>query len=94
MEAKFAKPVTVLVGLGFPSRIRNANGALIILDNWHGRGAYHSSATALCRDAILGKASAEAAREAFVDFARAVDILVDEIPPLITAKKQGRGAPA
>lgn len=96
MNGTFAKPVTILVGLGFPAKIRSANGALIILDDWRqARDASHAAATAACRDALLGKGTAEAARAAFENFARTADILVEsDRLPAAAAGKTGRGAPA
>jgi hypothetical protein len=94
--ARFAKPVSILVGLGFPTKIRSANGALIILDDWrHRRDETHEAATIACRDALLGRTTVEAARAAFVDFARTADILIEGTTVVPRAiGKTGRDAPA
>ena len=64
--------------VGFPVRIQSANGALIILDDWHHeRDPTHQRATAACRDALLGKTSARDAYEAFIAFAQSTDILAN-----------------
>lgn len=95
MIGTFAKPVSILIGLGFPTKIRTANGALIILDDWRqARYARHAAAIAACRDALLGKGTVEDARAAFVEFARHADILIEDpkVTPAI-ASKAGRDAP-
>ena len=96
MAIKFPKPVYILVGLGFPTRIQTVNGALIILDDWQfERDAAHAAATRACRDALLGKASPEDARKAFVAFASAADVLIEATAAVIANKGNRRhGAPA
>jgi len=68
----FTKPVTVLVGLGFPRKIRSAYEAYQLLCDMRlatSRGA-HRIAMQACKAAIEGKIDAEIARSAFVAFAR------------------------
>jgi hypothetical protein len=68
----FEKPVTVLVGLGFPRKIGSANEAYQLLSDMRlttSKGA-HRMATQACKAAIEGEIDPKIARSAFAAFAR------------------------
>jgi hypothetical protein len=95
---EFRKPVTVLMGLGFPSTIRNVERAHAVLQDWpHSqRGAQHTAALNACRAALLGQVDAETARSAFAEFARRAGILTEDARSMIASaamkREGGQGA--
>jgi len=77
---RFDQPVTILVGLGFPCRMKTVNAALTFLrdravcehdEAWE-------AAMSVCRDAVEGKADAAEAQNVFAAYARRRNILVEE----------------
>ena len=96
---QFTKPVTILVGLGFPSSIGSVARAYAVLADWppSQRGPEYEVALNRCRAALTGEADGELARSAFADFARSAGILTSERSQLLTAaaskKSGGHGAP-
>jgi len=77
---RFDQPVTILVGLGFPCRMKTVNAALTFLrdravcehdEAWE-------AAMAVCRDAMDGRVCAAEARDVFAAYARRRNILVEE----------------
>lgn len=95
----FSKPVDVLIGLGFPGTIRSVARAHSVLIDWppSQRGREHETALNACLAALRDEADAEAARSAFVEFARHVGILASDANPLVAAaaltKRGGSRAP-
>jgi hypothetical protein len=81
----FEMPVIILVGLGFPCRIRSANAALVYLEGRPigERDEVWEATLAACRDAVTGVTTAEEARDVFMAFARRRDILAEEQLPYI-----------
>ncbi|PSJ62889.1 DUF982 domain-containing protein [Pseudaminobacter soli (ex Li et al. 2025)] len=77
MNAKrFTEPVAIFVGLGFPREIETVLDAYEVLNEWSGsRGPWHNMALTRCRAALIKDEDVEAARIAFVAFARARGIL-------------------
>jgi hypothetical protein len=76
---QFARPVSILVGLGFPRKIKSVDEAFRVLNEWTGtRSPTYRMAFNICHAAALGESDAEKARLAFEAFARARGILVDE----------------
>ncbi|MCV0396172.1 MAG: DUF982 domain-containing protein [Rhizobiaceae bacterium] len=86
----FERPVTVLVGLGFPCRIESASGALSFLEDMPVplRDEAWMAATDACRDARDGRAPIEEAQDVLTAFARRRGILVEEAPPVMTAEEE------
>ncbi|WP_274627597.1 DUF982 domain-containing protein [Arvimicrobium flavum] len=95
----FAKPVTILIGLGFPSTVQNVVRAYAMLADWpmRQRGGAHEAALSACRAALTGQGDEEVARAAFVEFARQAGILTSDsggpLEAVVLKKTGGRGAP-
>ncbi len=77
MDSKrFAQPVSIIVGLGFPRQIETVSEAFQVLNEWNGtRNPTHTMALKLCRAASSGEVDVEAGRLAFEAFARTRGIL-------------------
>jgi len=76
----FTKPVTILVGLGFPAGVRNVMEAYRHLAEWPTsfRDTAHSVAMKACQAALRGEIEAETARGLFAAFAVKHDLLAPE----------------
>jgi hypothetical protein len=76
----FEKPVTVLVGLGFPRKIWSATEAYQLLSDMRLTTSKPAQKVALhaCKAAIDGKIDADIARSAFVFFARRCAMLLSK----------------
>ncbi|RWN57293.1 DUF982 domain-containing protein [Mesorhizobium sp.] len=76
-RSSFEKPVTILTGLGTPTRIESAAEAYALLADWPRASwtAAHDIAAKACRAAMDGEIDAETARATFVAFARRNDLL-------------------
>jgi len=76
----FRKPVTILVGLGFPAEIRSVIDAYRHLVEWpvSFRDAAHSVALKACQAALRGEIEAETARGLFSAFAEKHKFLAPE----------------
>jgi hypothetical protein len=74
----FEKPVTLLIGLGFPSRIETVREAYALLQDWpvSDREDTHAVALNACKAGIAGEVDAETVRATLTAFARRNDILV------------------
>ena len=74
----FEKPVTVLVGLGFPKKIENAFEAFQLLSDMRltTQKTAHRVALQACREAVKGAIEPETARSAFVAFAHRCGMLL------------------
>lgn len=73
---KFDRPVAVLVGLGFPSKVETVLDAYALLVEWNGiPDLDHAGAVEVCRKALKGKRTGRDARLAFQRFALAKGIL-------------------
>ncbi|WP_353820762.1 DUF982 domain-containing protein [Mesorhizobium sp.] len=79
-RSSFAKPVTILTGLGNPTKIESAAEAYALLSDWPSasRTAAHDIAAKACRAAMEGEIDAETARATFVAFARRNDLLAPQ----------------
>ena len=76
---RFAHPVSIIVGLGFPRQIETASEAFQVLNEWHGaRSPTHAMALNVCRAASAGEVDVEAARLAFEAFARTRGMLAPD----------------
>ncbi len=83
----FDAPATILIGLGFPCRIRTAKAALTYLDDRPAceRDEAWEATVATCRDALANRTPADEARTVFVAYARRRDVLVDDTMPLVAS---------
>jgi Protein of unknown function (DUF982) len=73
---RFAQPVSIIVGLGFPRQIETVSEAFQALNEWNGaRGPTHAMALKLCRAGSAGEVDVEVGRLAFEAFARTRGIL-------------------
>jgi hypothetical protein len=91
----FEKPVTLLVGMGFPARIESVAQAYALLQDWPaaGRNAAHTVALNICKAGIAGEIDPETVRAGLVAFARRQDILVQDMvaPALMAAAGRASG---
>jgi len=86
-NSSFEVPVTIFVGLGFPTSVSSVAEAYALLAEWpySRRDRAHSIALKACRAALDGMIDAETARGTFVAFARKTGILMPE--PVIAARQ-------
>ncbi|WP_315918541.1 DUF982 domain-containing protein [Mesorhizobium sp. SP-1A] len=78
-DSKFAKPVSVFVGLGFPHEVTGVLDAYRLLLEWSGiPDMDRDGALETCRKALNGGRTAEEARRAFERFAHNKGILAEE----------------
>jgi hypothetical protein len=84
----FTKPVTILVGLGFPAEVRSVMDAYRHLAEWPTsfRDTAHSVAMKACQAALHGDIEAETARCLFAAFAAKHDILAPETPAIAASR--------
>lgn len=77
----FKQPVCILVGLGFPAKVRSVMDAYKYLCEWPAslRDTAHSVALKACGAALRGEIEAETARGLFAAFAEKHDLLAPEI---------------
>jgi hypothetical protein len=80
-RGRFEKPVTVLIGMGFPAKIERMTEAYALLQDWPAASRNHTHAVALnaCKAGIAGEVDPETVRAALVAFARRNDILVSDM---------------
>ncbi|KRB54963.1 hypothetical protein ASE04_29160 [Rhizobium sp. Root708] len=76
----FRQPVSILVGLGFPTEVRGVMDAYRHLVEWPAsqRDGAHSVALKACSAALRGEIEAETARGLFAAFAEKHDLLAPE----------------
>ncbi len=87
----FNEPVIILVGLGFPAKIRTVMDAYRHLVEWpvSFRDPAHSLAVKACQAALRGEIEAATARGLFVAFAQKHELLAAEMPPVVAARSRG-----
>ncbi|ANH08216.1 DUF982 domain-containing protein [Shinella sp. HZN7] len=87
----FKEPVSILVGLGFPTEVRSVMDAYRHLVEWPAawRDAAHSIALNACNAALRGEIDAETARGLFAAYAEKHDLLAPDTH-LITASGSRR----
>jgi hypothetical protein len=83
----FKQPVSILVGLGFPTKVRSVMDAYRHLSEWPAslRDTAHSVALKACGAALRGEIEAETARGLFAAFAEKHDLLAPEIGAIAAA---------
>lgn len=91
------RPVTILVGLGYPLRIRDARGALEWLESEPAavRDEAYDATCAACRDAVMGAEGVEIetgeAMDVVTAYARRRGILLeDDAPGMLTPEHAAR----
>ncbi|MGN6142288.1 MAG: DUF982 domain-containing protein [Mesorhizobium sp.] len=91
-DAVFSTPVTILIGLGFPCKIRSAKSALAYLDDRPtcDRDEAWEATVAACRDTLADRTTTEETRNVFAAYARRRDILVEDTLPYIKRQIRSR----
>lgn len=91
----FRKPVTILVGLGFPAEIHSVMDAYRHLVEWPTsfRDTVHTIALRACQAALRGEIEAETARGLFAAFAEKHEILAPETPAIAASRMRGDSGP-
>ncbi len=86
----FNTPVTILTGLGYPTRVESVMQAYRFLLDWPGSrlDPSHSVALKACKAAIAGDIDPETARGVFAAFAEKHDLLAPEIALVVTGRKR------
>ena len=90
----FERPVTVLTGMGFPTRIENVMDAYALLQDWPvlSRNRAHAIALKACKAALTGEIDAETARSTFEAFARRSDVLAPDDDGRIAGRARATGS--
>jgi len=78
MLATFSRPVTVLVGLGFPRRLSNASEALAFLEANPAIDEAYEAVISVCHDALDGLTTPQHAHDIVAAYARRRGVFVDE----------------
>ncbi|AYM65770.1 MULTISPECIES: DUF982 domain-containing protein [Agrobacterium tumefaciens complex] len=86
----FRRPVTILVGLGFPAEVRSVMDAYRHLAEWPAslRDTAHSIALKACRAALRGEIEAETARGLFAAFAEKHDLLAPDTDVIAASSRR------
>jgi len=86
----FRRPVTILVGLGFPAEVRSVMDAYRHLAEWPASLRYtaHSIALKACRAALRGEIEAETARGLFAAFAEKHDLLAPDTDVIAASSRR------
>jgi hypothetical protein len=90
----FERPVTVFVGLGFPTAVSSVQEAYALLNEWppSKQNSAHTVALNACRAALAGEIDAETARGMFLAFARRSDLLAPEGETIVASQETTRKA--
>lgn len=80
---RFDKPVTLLIGLGFPARIESVPEAYALLQDWPhaGRNASFAVAFNVCKAGIAGEVEPDIVAAALAEFGRRNDVLINDPVP-------------
>ncbi|AOF94481.1 DUF982 domain-containing protein [Sinorhizobium sp. RAC02] len=91
----FRKPVTILVGLGFPAEVQSVMDAYRHLVEWPTsfRDTAHTIALKACQAALGGEIEAETARGLFAAFAEKHKILAPETPAITGSRMRDDSGP-
>ncbi|KQV29297.1 hypothetical protein ASC97_23455 [Rhizobium sp. Root1203] len=91
----FRRPVTILVGLGFPAEVRSVMDAYRHLVEWPASSGdtAHSIALKACQAALRGEIEAETARGLFAAFAEKHEILAPERPAIAASRMPSENDP-
>ncbi|MFT4002418.1 MAG: DUF982 domain-containing protein, partial [Rhizobium sp.] len=85
----FKQPVSILVGLGFPTEVRSVTEAYRHLCEWPAsfRDSAHSVALKACGAALRGEIEAETARGLFAAFADRNDLLAPDTDMIVASRR-------
>ncbi len=85
----FRQPVTILVGLGFPTKVHTVMDAYRHLADWAASSGdtAHSIALKACQAALRGEIEAETARGLFTAFAEKHDLLAPETDVIAASRR-------
>ncbi|MDS7594435.1 DUF982 domain-containing protein [Agrobacterium tumefaciens] len=91
----FTKPVTILVGLGFPVDVRGVMDAYRYLVDWPTslRDNAHTIAVKSCQAALRGEIEADTARGLFMAFAEKHDLLSPDTTALLASRLRSNSDP-
>lgn len=86
----FREPVIILVGLGFPAKVRTVMDAYRHLVEWPAsmRDTAYSVALKACGAALRGEIEAETARGLFAAFAEKHDLLAPEADVIVASSRR------
>lgn len=86
----FKEPVSILVGLGFPTEVRSVTDAYRHLVEWpeSSRDTAHSIALNACSAALRGEIDAETARGLFAAYAEKHDLLAPDADVIAAARSR------
>ena len=94
----FEKPVSILVGLGYPAKIQNAKQAYEFLSETPAVSSKraHSLALKACKAALQGEIEQETARSAFIAYAKRSAIFIADVlaPPELSPSPRTSLKPA
>lgn len=84
----FREPVTILVGMGFPAKVRGVLDAYRHLVEWpvSFRDAAHSIALKACQAGLPGEIEAETARGLFAAFAAKHNLMAPETSAIAASR--------
>jgi hypothetical protein len=84
----FEDPVSIIVGLSFPTRVETVAEAYGILSEWphYQRDNVHAFALKACKAALAGEIDAETARVPFIAFAKKNALLLPRNEPVVAAR--------
>ncbi|WP_412065699.1 DUF982 domain-containing protein [Rhizobium sp. SYY.PMSO] len=85
----FREPVCILVGFGFPAKVRSVTDAYRHLCEWPAslRDTAHSIALKACGAAMRGEIEAETARGLFAAFADRNDLLAPDTDMIVASRR-------
>jgi hypothetical protein len=91
MLHKFPRPVSMLVGLGFPRQIDSVDKAVAFLDDYPLllRDESYQATRDVCLDALSECATTEEAHDVFCAFARRRGILIEGTLPDLSMESHG-----
>lgn len=86
----FARPIQILVGLGFPMEIRTPTEAYRHLVEWPhlNKDASYTLALNACRAALRGEVEVETARGLYAAFAEKHDLLLPSGDPVMAHRRR------
>lgn len=92
MLHKFPRPVSILVGLGFPRQIDSVDKAFAFLEDYPPllRDESYQATRDACLDVLSECTTTEEAHDVFCAFARRRGILIDGTLPDVTIRNRNR----
>lgn len=92
MLHKFSRPVSILVGLGFPREVDSVDKAFAFLEEYPLllRDESYQATRDACLDVFSESATTEEAYDVFCAFARRRGLLIEATLPDVTIRNRGR----